>query len=96
MFAESTGWPFSLRMIADWTCLPLVSEKQEHRSVASPKFLVTVISISGIWGASNTVILTGCNSLKGDGTKFSLIYESALWQKAVADWRSLMNEQRQL
>lgn len=64
--------------------------------MASPKFLVTVISISGIWGASNTVILTGCNSLKGDGTKFSLIYERALWQKAVADWRSLMNEQRQL
>lgn len=56
----------------------------------------TVIGISGIWEAGNTIILTGCNSLKGDGTKFSLIYESALWQKAVADWRSLMDEQRQL
>ena len=53
-------------------------------------------SMSGIWESSNAILLTGCNSLKEDKIQFSLIYESALWQKAVADWRSLMDEQRRL
>lgn len=55
-----------------------------------------VMGYSNIWESGNTILLTTCNQLKDDEMQFSLIYESALWQKVVAGWRSLMEEQREL
>ena len=49
-----------------------------------------------IWESDNSVFLYPCKLNKDSGYGFSLTYESSLWQKVVSNWRSLMDEQRQL
>ena len=86
VLGERYGEPLDIEEPFYWATDKKTPTYKHHMLVAMPV----------IWESVNSAFLNQCNKRRDGDIRFTLVYESELWQKVVANWRSVMEEQRQL